>query len=112
MFNLAIDSKLRGCDVDLRVEDVAPHRRAVDRATVRQKKTGQPVRSRTKSTSEVPGQSRHPLPAGSRRVRAITGCAPPEVFHLDTGNLPARRYCELIAVDHHAYCRAIDLGNL
>jgi integrase len=45
MFNLAIDSKLRGCDVvGLRVEDVAPHGHAVDRATVRQKKTGQPVR--------------------------------------------------------------------
>ena len=41
MFNLAIDSKLRGCDVvHLKVEDVAPHGHAVDRATVRQKKTG------------------------------------------------------------------------
>jgi integrase len=39
------DSKLRGCDVvSLRVEDVAPSGYAVDRATVRQKKTGQPVR--------------------------------------------------------------------
>ena len=45
MFNLAIDSKLRGCDVvSLKVEDVAPHGLAVDRATVRQKKTGHPVR--------------------------------------------------------------------
>jgi integrase len=45
MFNLAIDSKLRGCDVvALRVEHVAPNGYAVDRATVRQKKTGQPVR--------------------------------------------------------------------
>ena len=36
MFNLAIDSKLRGCDVvALRVEDVAPSGYAVDRATVR-----------------------------------------------------------------------------
>jgi hypothetical protein len=41
MFNLAIDSKLRGCDVvALRVEDVAPNGYSVDRATVRQKKTG------------------------------------------------------------------------
>jgi integrase len=45
MFNLAIDSKRRGCDVvALRVEDVAPNANAVDRATVRQKKTGRPVR--------------------------------------------------------------------
>jgi len=45
LFNLAIDSKLRGCDVvSLRVADVAPHGYAVDRATVRQKKTGHPVK--------------------------------------------------------------------
>ena len=45
MFNLAIDSKLRGCDVmALKVEDVAPHGYTIDRATVRQKKTGRPVR--------------------------------------------------------------------
>ena len=45
LFNLAIDSKLRGCDVvALRVEDVAPNGYAIARATVRQKKTGRPVR--------------------------------------------------------------------
>jgi integrase len=45
MFNLAIDSKLRGCDVvATRAEDVAAGGYTADRATVRQKKTGQPVR--------------------------------------------------------------------
>jgi integrase len=45
MFNVAIDSKLRGSDVvALKVEDVAPNGYAIERATVRQKKTGQPVR--------------------------------------------------------------------
>jgi integrase len=45
LFNLAIDSKLRGCDVvALTVEDVAPNGYTVARATVRQKKTGRPVR--------------------------------------------------------------------
>jgi hypothetical protein len=45
MFNLAIDSKLRGCDVvTIRFDDVAPNGYTVDRATVRQKKTGRPVR--------------------------------------------------------------------
>ena len=39
MFNLAIDSKLRGCDlVALRVDDVAPNGYALDRATIRQRK--------------------------------------------------------------------------
>jgi len=45
LFNLAIDSKLRGCDVvAIRVDDVAPSGYAMDRATIRQKKTGRPVR--------------------------------------------------------------------
>src|ERR1700745_1940895 len=45
LLHLAIDSKLRGCDVvALRVEDVAPNGYAIARATVRQKKTGRPVR--------------------------------------------------------------------
>src|SRR3989454_234949 len=45
MFNLAIDSKLRGCDVvALKVGDVAPNGYAIDRATVRQRKTGRPVK--------------------------------------------------------------------
>src|SRR2546421_7247752 len=44
MFNLAIDSKLRGCDVvAIKVEDVAASGYTADRATIR-KKTGRPVR--------------------------------------------------------------------
>jgi hypothetical protein len=39
LFNLAIDSKLRGCDVvAIRVDDIAPNGYALDRATVRQKR--------------------------------------------------------------------------
>lgn len=45
LFNLAIDSKLRGCDVvAVRVDDVAPNGYTLDRATGRQKKTGRPIR--------------------------------------------------------------------
>jgi hypothetical protein len=41
LFNLAIDSKLRGCDVvALKVDDVAASGYTADRATVRQQKTG------------------------------------------------------------------------
>ncbi len=44
LFNLAIDSKLRACDlVRLRVRDVAHGEHVLSRATVKQKKTGQPV---------------------------------------------------------------------
>ena len=45
MFNLAIDSKLRGCDVvAVTVDNIAPNGYAIARATVRQRKTGRPVR--------------------------------------------------------------------
>lgn len=44
MFNLAIDSKLRACDlVRLRVEDLAPFGSTRNRATVRQQKTRRSV---------------------------------------------------------------------
>src|SRR5687767_1927067 len=56
LFNLAIDSKLRGCDiVSIKVEDVAPHGYTVDRATIRQRKTGRPVKF------EVTEQTRQPV---------------------------------------------------
>jgi len=45
LFNLAIDSKLRGCDlVRLRVADIAHGGSVMPRATVIQQKTGRPVR--------------------------------------------------------------------
>jgi hypothetical protein len=78
MFNLAIDSKLRGCDiVSLKVEDVAPNGYAVERATVRQRKTGQPVRFElteqtreaidiyVRTTGRKPGAISIPKPAQS-----------------------------------------------
>ena len=44
LFNLAIDSKLRGCDlVSLRVDDIAAGGRVRDRATIIQHKTSRPV---------------------------------------------------------------------
>ena len=45
LVNLAIDSKLRGCDLTkLRVQDVAPAGRAESPATILQQKTGRPVK--------------------------------------------------------------------
>ncbi len=66
MFDLAIDSKLRGCDVvRLKVEDVAPHGATVDRATVRQQKTGYPMRLElTEQTREAVDQY---MRSGDRR---------------------------------------------
>lgn len=68
LFNLAIDSKLRGCDlVTLRVDDVAPHGYTASRATVRQRKTGRPVRF---EITEQPGRRSTPISAPSLRFLA------------------------------------------
>lgn len=58
LFNLAIDSKQRGCDVvSIRVSDIAPNGYAINRATVRQKKTGRPVKFElTETTREAVDQ--------------------------------------------------------
>lgn len=68
LFNVALDSKLRGCDVvALRVEDIAPHGYALDRATVRQRKTGRPVRF------ELTDQTREALDAYLRSKKKEPG---------------------------------------
>jgi integrase len=52
---VAIDSKLHGCDVvALKVYDIAPNGYAADRASVRQRKTGRPVKFElTESTRQA-----------------------------------------------------------
>jgi integrase len=57
LFNLALDSKLRACDlVGLRVDDVALNGRVRTRATVLQRKTGRPVQFEiTEQTREAVG---------------------------------------------------------
>jgi len=58
LFNLAIDSKLRGCDiVKLRVSDVMRGDRVCSRAMIVQQKTGLPVRF------EITEQTRHSIEA-------------------------------------------------
>lgn len=54
LFNLAIDSKLRGCDlVALRVRDIAQGSRIAPRAVVMQKKTHRPVQFEITETTRV-----------------------------------------------------------
>src|SRR5262250_2930735 len=68
LFNLAIDSRLRGCDVvAVRVDDLAPNGYALDRATVRQRKTGRPVRF------ELTEQTRQAIDEYLRMTRRKTG---------------------------------------
>src|SRR6202050_2876161 len=65
MFNLAIDSKLRACDlVKLRLDDVCSGTNVRHRATIVQKKTGRPVQF------EITEQSRSSVEAWLPRLRA------------------------------------------
>jgi len=92
LFNLAIDSKLRGCDVvALKVEDVAPRGYTVDRATVRQKKTGRPVKF------ELTDQTREAVDKYLKVVRRRPGeflfpgrCGP-------TRSISTRQYARLLS---------------
>ena len=90
LFNLAIDSKLRGCDVvAVRVDDVAPSGYAMDRATIRQKKTGRPVRF------ELTDQTRQAIDEYLR----LTGRKAGQFLFAgrgDRGGLTTRQYARLV----------------
>jgi integrase len=91
LFNLAIDSKLRGCDVvSLKVEDVAPNGYAIERATVRQKKTGRPVKF------EITEQTRQAIDAHLM----VSGKRPGDYLFSGRGNhsaLTTRQYARLLS---------------
>jgi integrase len=90
LFNLTIDSKLRGCDVvAVRVDDVAPNGYTLDRATVRQKKTGRPVRF------ELTEQTRQAMDEYLRMTRRKPG----EFLFAgrsDDSGLTTRQYARLV----------------
>jgi len=68
LFNLAIDSKLRGCDlVRLQVDDVCLGGRVRDRATIIQKRTGRPVQF------EITEQTRASIRAWLPEVQTANG---------------------------------------
>jgi integrase len=92
MFNLAIDSKLRGCDVvALKVEDVAPSGYAIDRATVRQKKTGQPVKF------EITEQTRQAVDDYLRAARKKAGEFLFAGRHIPGRGMSTRQYARLVS---------------
>jgi integrase len=113
LFNFAIDSKLRGCDVvAARVDDVAPSGYTLDRATVRQKKTGRPVRF------ELTEQARQAIDDCLR----ITRSKPGEFLFGGRGGgghrLTTRQYVRLVSqwvasigLDLLKFRRALDVSN-
>jgi hypothetical protein len=90
LFNLAIDSKLRSCDlVRLRVRDVSHADRVASRAIVMQQKTQRPVRF------EITEQTRDTLCSWIRRqgLRLEDFVLKPTSCLASSFNAPVRAYC-------------------
>jgi len=91
LFDIAIDSKLRGCDlVKLRVGDLVGHGSVRERATVTQQKTGRPVQF------EIMAEARRSLGAWLlRREGTLQDFAFPSRVDY-TGHLSTRQYARLV----------------
>jgi integrase len=103
LFNLAIDSKLRACDlVKLRVDEVCLGAKIRDRATIVQKKTGRPVQF------EITEQTRTSLEIWLRMLR--TTCSRylfPSRLHARP-HLSTRQYSRLV----HRWVDGIGLESI
>jgi integrase len=103
LFNLAIDSKLRACDlVKLRVDEVCLGAKIRDRATIVQKKTGRPVQF------EITEQTRTSLEIWLRMLRT-TGSRYlfPSRLHARP-HLSTRQYSRLV----HRWVDSIGLESI
>jgi integrase len=92
LFNLAIDSKLRGCDlVSLRVLDVAQGKAVLTRAMVMQRKTHRPVQF------EITEQTRQSVAAWIERAHLTPGqyLFPSRVSK--SPHLSTRQYARIVA---------------
>jgi len=92
LFNLAIDSKLRACDlVKLRVQDVCHATRVMPRASILQQKTNRPVQFEIAEQSRPVRQFRVGLENGGLRCRSI--CFPAVFARPATYPLDSTRAC-------------------
>ncbi len=102
MFNLAIDSKLRACDLTkLRVRDVCHGERIAYRATVLQQKTQRPVQF------EITEQTRESVEAWMRQAGLhAADFLFPSCIH-DSPHLSTRQYARLV----HRWIASIGLDD-
>ena len=91
LFNLAIDSKLRGCDlVALKVHDIAPSGTVASRAIVMQRKTHRPVQF------ELTEQTRDAVEAwiAAARLRQDQSLFPSRIT--SSPNISTRQYARIV----------------
>src|SRR6202166_133653 len=102
IFNLAIDSKLRACDlVKLRLDDICSGAKVRHRATIVQKKTGRPVQF------EITEQSRTSVEAWLPLLRAIgSRYLFPSRLH-NSPHISIRQYARLV----HRWVESIGLES-
>jgi integrase len=93
LFNLAIDSKLRGCDlVQLRVRDVAHGDRIAARAIVMQQKTQRPVQFEiTEPTRKAVFAWIGMRPSRPRIICSRVGCGCPHIYRPGNTRESSRR---------------------
>lgn len=102
LFNLAIDSKLRACDlVRLRVEDLWSGSSIRDRATIIQKKTKRPVQF------EVTEQTKTALVAWLPFIRRNGGSYPFPSRRKTSHHLSTRQYARIV----HCWVASIGLDT-
>ena len=100
LFNLAIDSKLRGCDlVRLRVLDIGHQGGVMHRATIVQRKTGRPVQF------ELTDQTRQSVAAWLRHARRTRSDYLSPSRRRQQGHISTRQYARLV----QAWVRSIGL---
>ncbi len=91
LFNLAIDSKLRGCDlISLRVRDVSTGERILPQAMVLQSKTQQPVQF------EITEPTRESVSAWILHARLSSGDFLFPSFRRDSVHLSTRQYSRIV----------------
>jgi integrase len=92
LFNLAIDSKLRGCDlVSLRVFDIAQGTSVLPRAMVMQRKTHRPVQF------EITEQTRQSIAAWTEKVHLVASqCLFPSRI-TKSPHVSTRQYARIVA---------------
>jgi integrase len=91
LFNLAIDSKLRGCDlVSLRVKDIAQGRSIFHRAMVMQRKTGRPVQF------EITEQTRQSVLVWTDRMKLSVSQSMFPSRVSDSPHLSTRQYARIL----------------
>jgi integrase len=105
IFNLAIDSKLRACDlVKLRLDDICSGAKVRHRATIVQKKTGRPVQFEITEHSRISVESWLPIlrTTGSRYLLPSRLHARPHISTRQYARL-VHRWVESIGLESASY---------